>query len=372
MRVVRILIAENQGTNLMHPPWIFTGLLILSCTVAGNGQKAGKAEWLELAREQYIRGRFTQAKHLYTAALEAAEADDEKGRAEILVELADVYINEERFPEAEAAYAKALAYYRQKSDNYKTAIILRDLASIYSLEGHHADALRYLNQAREVAGSNSPSNAKVMAQILNSQGIVYHRQKKTGKALSHFQKALSTVQSTSGADVQRAEILGNLASIYYTKRQFDRALGALQESLAISEKLVGPDHPDLTFSLSTLGLVYAAMGRYDEAQQAYQRCLAIFEADKAVFELRIARVLYGLSNVHFRSGNTKEAEAVLDQAATIARRNLPAHPEMSVVLEEYSRLLAHLGKAESARHVHLEAERARVAAELVIRAHRPN
>jgi tetratricopeptide (TPR) repeat protein len=47
--------------------------------------------------------------------------------------------------------------------------------------------------------------------------------------------------------------------------------------LAIREKALGPDHPDVAKSLDALALSYTAQGRYAEAEPLYKRSLAIRE-----------------------------------------------------------------------------------------------
>ena len=54
----------------------------------------------------------------------------------------------------------------------------------------------------------------------------------------------------------------------------------LKRSLAILEKALGPDHPDVAVSLNNLGELYRAQGRYAQAEPLYKRSLAIWEKVK--------------------------------------------------------------------------------------------
>ena len=47
--------------------------------------------------------------------------------------------------------------------------------------------------------------------------------------------------------------------------------------LAIREKALGPDHPDVAKSLNNLAVLYDNEGRYAEAEPLYKRALAIRE-----------------------------------------------------------------------------------------------
>ena len=50
-----------------------------------------------------------------------------------------------------------------------------------------------------------------------------------------------------------------------------------KRALAIREKALGPDHPDVARSLNNLAELYENQGRYAEAEPLYKRALAIRE-----------------------------------------------------------------------------------------------
>ena len=47
--------------------------------------------------------------------------------------------------------------------------------------------------------------------------------------------------------------------------------------MAICEKALGPDHPDVAFSLNNLAFLYSKQGRYADAEPLFKRALAIRE-----------------------------------------------------------------------------------------------
>ena len=51
----------------------------------------------------------------------------------------------------------------------------------------------------------------------------------------------------------------------------------MQRDLAISEKVLGPEHPDVATSLHNLAMLYQVQERYAEAEPLFQRALAIME-----------------------------------------------------------------------------------------------
>ena len=50
-----------------------------------------------------------------------------------------------------------------------------------------------------------------------------------------------------------------------------------KRSLAIKEKALGKDHPDVALSLNNLAVLYDSQGKYVEAEPLYKRSLAIRE-----------------------------------------------------------------------------------------------
>ncbi|CAN0413880.1 unnamed protein product, partial [Laminaria digitata] len=59
--------------------------------------------------------------------------------------------------------------------------------------------------------------------------------------------------------------------------KYEEAGPLCERSLAIREKALGPDHPDVANSLNTLAELLRKQGKYAEAEPLYARCQAIRE-----------------------------------------------------------------------------------------------
>src|SRR5262245_47854217 len=82
-----------------------------------------------------------------------------------------------------------------------------------------------------------------------------------------------TAAPTAGnADTLNAEILR-----LYQAGKYADAVPLAQRALAIREKALGPDHPDVAQSLNTLATLYSKQGLYAETEPLYTRALAIRE-----------------------------------------------------------------------------------------------
>jgi len=76
-------------------------------------------------------------------------------------------------------------------------------------------------------------------------------------------------------DLPLAASLSDEARLYYQQGEYAEAERFYRRSLAIREKALGPDHPDVATSLDNLAELYQAQGKYAEAEPLLQRSLAI-------------------------------------------------------------------------------------------------
>ncbi len=76
-------------------------------------------------------------------------------------------------------------------------------------------------------------------------------------------------------DLPLAASLSDEARLYYQQGEYAEAERFYRRSLAIREKALGPDHPDVATSLDNLAQLYQAQGKYAEAEPLLQRSLAI-------------------------------------------------------------------------------------------------
>jgi tetratricopeptide (TPR) repeat protein len=66
-------------------------------------------------------------------------------------------------------------------------------------------------------------------------------------------------------------------SFIVIKGQYGKADPLYGRALAIREKALGPEHPDVAVSLNNMASLYYVQGQYAKAGLLYQRALAIYE-----------------------------------------------------------------------------------------------
>jgi tetratricopeptide (TPR) repeat protein len=348
---------------MMRNTSVLVLLWVTVWTSSSYGRSVQSGSPADMARQEYLNHHYDQSEKLFRSALDSRNMDD-LTRAAILRDLGTVYAEEERLPEAEQAYIKALQIFRRSAQSNDTALLLRHLGSVYSIQRRHDDAKRVLNEAM---------NLGLRLEILNSLGVACFRDGNIRKAEKLFTQGLELSANAQGAfDAQRMSLLNNLGSVYLKKRDFRRAERLITESLNLTEVRFGSSHPELVPTLNTLGVLYTDMRRYADAEQQYKRAIAILEKDGPEFDVRLARAFKGLSDTYIKANRMAEAEMTLQRAIPIARSRSTEHPDMAGVLEAYSILLRGLGKPQEAQKLYAEAHRARLAMGLTVRAYTPD
>jgi tetratricopeptide (TPR) repeat protein len=90
------------------------------------------------------------------------------------------------------------------------------------------------------------------------------------------------------SDLARANALDQQVIQLYRQGLYGDAVPVATDVLAIREKALGPDHPDVARGLNSLALLYHHQGRYTEAEPLYQRNLPIAEKARGPEQISLA------------------------------------------------------------------------------------
>ena len=83
-------------------------------------------------------------------------------------------------------------------------------------------------------------------------GLEAQEQARYAEAEELFLAALKEAEKFGGQDPRLPHSLKNLASLYYMQGKYSEAETLYQRALAIDEKVLGPEHPDVTPPLNNL------------------------------------------------------------------------------------------------------------------------
>ena len=162
--------------------------------------------------------------------------------------------------------------------------------------------------------------------------------------------------SEDKAALAEAARLNEEAVALYRAGKYAQAVPLLQRALAIQEKALGPEHPDVALSLNNLAGLYHAQGRYADAEPLLRRALEIMEKVLGPEHPHTATSLNNLAKLYRFQGRLAEAEPLCRRAIAIDEKVYgPDNPEVARDLENYALLLHRLNRDEDAAALEVRA-----------------
>lgn len=182
---------------------------------------------------------------------------------------------------AERLWRDELARTETASDQREKIKVLSLLGSFLLSEKRYQEAEKYFREALELARTiEGPAGFWALGQ-LDHLGWAYNEQGREAEAEACFLEALHTAEKELGPTNQRVEFeLLGLANFY-------EAHGNTAGAIAVTERIValrgkGTEISEVTFphSLLRLANLYSKVGREDEAEALYRRCIELFQNQK--------------------------------------------------------------------------------------------
>ena len=219
--------------------------------------------------------------------------------------------------------------------------------------------------------SNSSSPALTEVLELNKQVDQLYKQGKYREAIPLAQRVLAIREKALGAEhPDVATSLNNLADLYQSQGNYPAAEPLYKRSLAIQEKALGAEHPDVANSLNNLALLYHLQGNYPAAEPLYKRSLAIREKVLGSEHPDVANSLSNLAGLYKSQGNYPAAEPLYKRSLAIGEKVFGAeHPYVAIILNGLARLYESQGNYPAAEPLY---KRSLVIREKVLGAEHPD
>ncbi len=177
------------------------------------------------------------------------------------------------------------------------------------------------------------------------------------EAVPLLQQTLAIYEKALGPDhPDVATAVNYLAALYSNQGRYAEAEPLIKRALAIFEKVLGPDHPDVAAALNNLAQLYDNQGRYAEAEPLYKRSLAIREKALGPDHPDVASALNNLALLYKNQGRYAEAEPLDKRALAIEEKALgPEHPDVATVLNTLAALYDNQGRYAEAEPLYKRA-----------------
>jgi tetratricopeptide (TPR) repeat protein len=186
---------------------------------------------------------------------------------------------------------------------------------------------------------------RIRAVWLNAEGLLLWHSGKAAEAKATHERALALREKVLGPEhPDVAGSVNNLGLVLQDLDDFPAAMRAHERALALREKVLGPDHPDVGQSLNNLGIIYGEVGDYARAVTVQERALALKERVLGPDHSDTAQTLDNLAEALFRTGDLARAIAVEERALAIDEKKLGSeHANFAWGLLNLSHMLVEKG-----------------------------
>ncbi|MBD2354891.1 tetratricopeptide repeat protein [Tolypothrix sp. FACHB-123] len=218
-----------------------------------------------------------------------------------------------------------------------------------------------ISRPKEVAGlAQPPLSAQQSAELaeverLNEQVTQLYEQGKYSEAIALAEKVLAIGEKVLGKEHPNvATLLNNLALLYSSQGSYAKAEGLYLRSLAIREQVLGKEHPDVAQSLNNLASLYSSQRNYAKAEPLFLRSLAIREQVLGKEHPDVATSLNNLAELYSSQGSYAKAEPLYLRSLAILEKVLgKEHPNVAKSLNNLGLLYRLQGSYTKAEPLYL-------------------
>jgi len=193
---------------------------------------------------------------------------------------------------------------------------------------------RYVIRIAELRAATEKDRALQEARKLSAEAVRLYREGKFAEAHPLAERALEIQEKALGPEhPEVAYSLNDLAELYRNKGDYAKAEMLHLRALAIREKALGPEHLLVATTLNNLAIPYHEKGDYTKAEQFYQRALAIREKALGTEHRLIADSLNNLAALYHAQGDYGKVELLSQRALAIREKAFGSeHPEVARAL----------------------------------------
>jgi len=244
-------------------------------------------------RDDYEKGRPQEALDKFQQALAIfREVKAPAGVANSLNNIGEVNLYSlGKYDDALKFFSQALAIRQEISDKEGEWISLDFMGELYSARNQLSQAIEAYQQALTIirklrSASSSDSALQTSERIrLSNIGGIYFRMGQFDKALETYQQALS-IHRESRDIIGEAQTLNNMGVVYTNQAQYQKALGSYNQALKIITELGNcyrkdPGsrlcyYGDEAAALNNIASLYFSIGQYQKALEFAQRASEIY------------------------------------------------------------------------------------------------
>ncbi|CAF1125229.1 unnamed protein product [Adineta steineri] len=173
---------------------------------------------------------------------------------------------------------------------------------------------------------------KDKAPLYDQLGSIKRDQGKYEEALTFYEKSLAIDQKILPSNHPNLAIsYNNIGLVHKNMRNYSEALSSHEKALEIKQQSLPSNHPNLAISYNNIGIVYKNMGNYTKALFYYEKDLENSKQSLPPNHPDLAGSHNNIGAMHDDMGNYSKARTFYEDAVQIAQRSLPSdHPDIQL------------------------------------------
>ena len=189
--------------------------------------------------------------------------------------LADCYRNTGNLEKALGNYQQSLDYWRLVKENDEDKIrATYGIASTFYQLGNTSEATKFASEALRLARINNDPVFEV--EVLEALAQVYDDAGAKTQAVEHRKRALDVYKNAGRgkvSDLAYDGVINNLGDVLYRMGNLDEANSYLQKGIRPGAD--GRQYPGQSYIFGTIGEVYTAQGKYEEAVKMFEKAIQL-------------------------------------------------------------------------------------------------
>jgi serine/threonine-protein kinase len=234
--------------------------------------------------------------------------------------------------------------------------------------GDKARAIEQAQQARDIfeklcrSQPESVEHQASLGNILNELAGLYQSTAQSDRAEATYQQGIAVWRQLASKDadnlanqVNLANLQSNLASLYTATRRFRQAEELFDQARTVRDRLIrtAGHNPDLLLNqakdASSLGILYGQSNRLAQATEAFKKAVAVAEqlvADQpknVEYQSTLAKSYINQAVILARAGQMSPAQAALEKALGVQKSLADKNPSVTEFAVELANIQCQLG-----------------------------
>lgn len=308
-------------------------------SMENRSEKEQAADFNDGGELAYATGRFRMAEKMFLAAkltCESAGMENDPLYSMVLSNLGLLYMTMGKFNLSEEYSLMAMEKRKYNADDRKgLAASMNNLAVLYQCQGKYTEAEDAISEAQKLARETEGPGSTAYAITLNNQGILYQLTGKYDDAERLLKQSIAIAEQELGKRSPNfIRIKINLALLYQLQGRYTEAEKIFLEAIEMKKRRLGTSHPDYAILLQDLASLYQEKGEGNKVEGLLKEALGIYRKKFGEKHPAVASVKYDLAKFYQYAGKASEAHPLLQSALEIQTELLGEHhPSTAATVE---------------------------------------